>query len=235
MVEWKIHTYASLPSTQDYVKELVAEGLEEGIVVQCLEQRAGRGRHGNKWASPMGNLYMSVLLRPVCDVKQAGQLSFVAAVALSAAMDDVVDSEKHSKTVKWPNDILIDGKKVSGILIEKEGDGYALGIGVNIMNPPDQGVGLNDVSWDIQVAIHPFRDKVLDKLAYYYDMWQKEGFHAIRDLWLSQAHGLGEPMTARLSNGTQKGVFEGLTEDGALQIKLDSGDIVDINAGEVYF
>ncbi|HIL29465.1 MAG TPA: biotin--[acetyl-CoA-carboxylase] ligase, partial [Micavibrio sp.] len=76
VVDWKVHTYASLPSTQDYVKELVEEGLEEGIVVQCLEQRSGRGRHGNTWFSPMGNLYMSILLRPKCDVKQAGQMSF---------------------------------------------------------------------------------------------------------------------------------------------------------------
>lgn len=235
MVDWKVHTYASLPSTQDYVKELVEEGLEEGIVVQCLEQRSGRGRHGNTWFSPMGNLYMSVLLRPKCDVKQAGQMSFVAAVALSAAMDEVVDTKQHTKTLKWPNDILIDGKKVSGILIEKVADGYALGMGVNIMNPPDQGVGLSQVSWEIQVAIHPFRDMVLDKLSHYYDLWQAEGFTQIRELWLSQAHGLGQPITARLAKGEQKGTFEGLTDDGALKLKLENGDFVDINAGEVYF
>ena len=235
MVDWKVHTYASLPSTQDYVKELVEEGLEEGIVVQCLEQRSGRGRHGNTWFSPMGNLYMSILLRPKCDVKQAGQLSFVAAVALSAAMDEVVDTKQHKKALKWPNDILIDGKKVSGILIEKEADGYALGMGVNIMNPPDQGVGLSQVSWEIQVAIHPFRDKVLEKLSYYYDLWQDKGFAEIRELWLSQAHGLGEPIKARLAKGDKSGVFEGLSPEGALLLKQDDGEILDINAGEVYF
>lgn len=234
-IEFKVHTYASLPSTQDYVKELIEEGLPEGTVVQCLEQRHGRGRHGREWFSPIGNLYMSVLLRPKCDVKDAGQLSFVAAVALSAAMDEVVDEKQHTKTLKWPNDILIDGKKVSGILIEREEGGYALGMGVNIMAPPKDAISLNQVTWEIQVPIHPFRDKVLEKLAHYYDLWQDEGFAPIRSEWLRQAHGLGKPITAGQGDRKKAGIFKDIDEEGHLILEGKDGKIFDINSGEVYF
>ncbi len=229
-IDFKVHTYASLPSTQHYVKELVAEGLPEGTVVQAIEQRAGKGRHGRKWFSPMGNLYMSVLLRPDCDVAQAGQLAFVAAVAVAAAIDTVLD-EKHKLSLKWPNDILIDGKKVCGILIEKEADGYALGIGVNIMAPPDGAVALNDVTWDIQVPVHPFRDKLLAALGETYSLWQDEGFAKIRSAWLAQAHGVDEPIKTEKGEG----IFRGLSEDGALQLETAEGAILDINSGDVYF
>ncbi len=233
-MDFKVHTYASLPSTQDYVKELSAEGLPEGTVVQCLEQQKGRGRRGNKWDSPLGNLYVSVLLRPDCPIQQAGQLSFVAAVALSAAMDEVLE-EGHNKTLKWPNDILIDGKKVSGILIEKEGDGYALGMGVNILAAPENAVCLKDLSGENRVAIHPFRDLVLEKLGQYYTQWQEHGFADIRAAWLAQAHGLNENLKVTVSGKEQEGVFKEINEDGALILEDHKGKIFDISSGEVYF
>ena len=233
-IEFKVHTYASLPSTQDYVKELVEEGLPEGIVVQCLEQKKGRGRHGREWVSPIGNLYMSVLLRPDCPVAQVGQLSFVAAVALSAAMDTVLEPG-HSKTLKWPNDILIDGKKVSGILIEKEGEGYALGMGVNILSAPDDAICLKDVAGDNRLAIHPFRDTVLEKLGHYYDLWQEQGFSPIRGEWLKQAHGLNDPLKARIGDDEKEGIFRDIDEEGHLVIEDADGKLFDINSGEVYF
>jgi len=233
-VEFKVHTYASLSSTQDYVKELAEEGLPEGIVVQCLEQKRGRGRHGREWVSPIGNLYMSVLLRPGKSVAEAGQMSFVAAVALSSAMDEVM-VKGHKKTLKWPNDILIDGKKVSGILIEKEGDAYILGMGVNILSAPEGAICLKEVSGDNRLAIHPFRDRVLEKLNEYYGVWQKLGFAPIRALWLAQAHGLNELLEIRLGDKTRSGVFRDLDEKGFLVVEDENGKSFDINSGEVYF
>ena len=231
---FKVHTYASLPSTQDYVKELAEEGLEEGIVVQCLEQRSGRGRHGSHWFSPMGNLYMSLLLRPDCDVRSAGQLSFVSAVALSSAMDEVLD-KGHKKTLKWPNDILINSKKVSGILIEKEGEAYVVGMGVNIMNPPDEGICLKDVSSDPKLAIHPFRDKVLHHFENYYQKWLKEGFLPIREKWLEQAHGLGKSLIVKLEDKELEGKFTTIDKEGYLKLEDADGKHFDINSGAVYF
>ncbi len=238
-MEFNVHTYSSLPSTQDYIKDLAAENFAEGEVIQCLVQTKGRGRHGNEWVSPMGNLYMSVLLRPNCKADDAGQISFVAAVALSAAISEYLD-EKHTKTLKWPNDILIDGQKCAGILLEsdlKDGkvESLALGIGVNIMAAPEGAVALKDVTWEIQVPIHPFRDRVLHHLNHFYTLWQKEGFAPIRKKWLEEAHGVGKTVTARLAKNTHEGIFEGIDEHGTLHLKAANGDILDISAGEVYF
>lgn len=238
-MEFNVHTYSHLPSTQDYIKDLAAEDFPEGEVIQCLVQTKGRGRHGNEWISPMGNLYMSILLRPNCPADQAGQISFVAAVALSAAIDEYLD-EKYTKTLKWPNDILIDGKKCAGILLESElkngkVESLALGMGVNIMAAPEGAVGLNNVTWDIQVPIHPFRDRVLHHLNENYAQWQKEGFAPIREKWVTQAHGVEKNVTARLADKSHEGIFEGIDENGTLHLKTANGDKIDISAGEVYF
>lgn len=240
-VPWKIHTYAQLESTQDYVRS-VAEDEEffaEGIVIQALTQTKGRGRHGNEWSSPMGNLYMSALLRPECPAQVAGQLSFVVAVALSAAMDEVL-ADGHVKTLKWPNDILIDGKKTAGILLEssinKLGmvDHVVVGMGVNIMAAPEGAVALQQVSKGPQVPIHPFRDSVLAHLSAHYRHWQTAGFADIREQWLKQAHGLNGPIRVRLADRTDHGTFGGIDPDGALILQQADKE-VKISAGEVFF
>lgn len=226
-IDWKTHTYAQLPSTQDYVKELGDEGLPEGIVVQCLTQTKGRGRHGNSWTSPMGGLYMSVLLRPQCGAGIAGQLSFVVAVAVSAAIDEVL-APGHKKTLKWPNDVLIDGKKCAGILLESGMTGamvdwIAAGIGVNILSAPEGAVCLQDVCKGKQVPIHPFRDIVLSHLSAHYTHWKKRGFADIRETWLAQAHLLGQDIRARTGSAEFTGVFKGIDETGALLIQENGG------------
>ena len=240
-VEWKIHTYAQLESTQDYVRDIAEdeEFFPEGIVVQCLTQTKGRGRRGNEWSSPMGNLYMSLLLRPGCPAQAAGQLSFVIAVALSSAMDEVM-AAGHVKTLKWPNDILIDGKKAAGILLESNiskiatVDYVVVGIGVNIMAAPDGAVKLQDVAKGAQVPVHPFRDIVLSHISAHYRHWQTAGFADVRTQWLAQAHGMDQPMVARLPDREEKGVFRGIDDAGTLL--LDRGnDVMKISAGDVFF
>lgn len=236
-IDWKIHTYAQLPSTQDYVKELGDEGLPEGTVIQCLTQTKGRGRHGNTWTSPMGGLYMSVLLRPECGAGIAGQLSFVVAVALSAAMDEVLATGRK-KTLKWPNDILIDGKKCAGILLESGMSGamvnwLAVGIGVNILSAPEGAVCLQDVCKGKQVPIHPFRDVVLSHLAVHYKHWREKGFAEIREAWLAQAHMLEEPIKARFTDRELSGVFKGIDEKGELLLEVGGEKVVHITAAEI--
>lgn len=235
-VQWKIHTYAQLPSTQDYVKELGDEGLPEGIVVQCLTQTKGRGRHGNTWTSPMGGLYMSILLRPRCPAAMAGQLSFVVAVAVSAAIGEVL-MVGHTKTLKWPNDILLDGRKCAGILLESGVKGamidwLAAGIGVNIMSAPEGAVCLQEVGKGRQVPVHPFRDIVLSHLSAYYAHWREKGFTEIRDLWMEQAHALGEEITARTGDHKETGIFKGINENGELLLE-QNGRVKTISAAEI--
>jgi BirA family biotin operon repressor/biotin-[acetyl-CoA-carboxylase] ligase len=240
-IDWKVHTYAQLESTQDYVRDIAEdeEFFDEGIAVQCLMQTKGRGRQGNEWSSPAGNLYLSVLLRPNCKAQIAGQLSFVVAVALMKAIKEYLNPE-HNISLKWPNDILIDGKKVAGILLESninklgQVDYVIVGTGVNILAHPEGAVALKDVSAN-PVPVHPFRDVYLRHLSQIYRRWQNEGFSLVRDEWLLSAHGIGGPITARMFDRKEFGTFDGIDLEGRLLLKQDDGSTKLISAGEVFF
>ncbi len=239
-IAWKIEVTDTMPSTQDAVLARAEENAPEGLVVQTLEQSQGRGRQGNQWTSPLGNLYMSLLLKPLCKPDLAGQISFVIGLALSAAMNPYVQAP-HKKTLKWPNDILIDGKKCAGILLESRLSGrglvesLAVGIGVNILAPPPERAGLQQIAGEKRIAIHRFRDEVLAYISDYYDGWKSAGFIPVRRDWLNQAHGLNHKITARLPGGETKGIFRDIDETGALIIENASGENLSIRAGEVYF
>ncbi len=239
-IAWNIHTYTQLPSTQDYVRELAEEGLPEGTVVQAMTQTKGRGRQGRNWISPLGNLYMSFILQPNCTPAVAGQISFVAALAVSAAIDEVI-APGYKKTLKWPNDILIDGKKCAGILIESILDkknqlrALAVGIGVNILSTPEHAIGLQQVGKGDQIPIHPFRDLLLSHISAYYNHWKDKGFSDIRNHWLAQAHGRDGPVRVTLSDGVFEGIFKDLDKDGALVVTLPDGTERRVNAGDVFF
>ena len=135
---------------------------------------------------------------------------------------------------------MVDGRKVSGILLETnvnsggELDGLVVGMGVNVFNAPDLAVCLNDVA-DDPVYVTKIRDKILEELGAAYTLWQEEGFTSIREQWLSHAHGLGQAMTARLPNISHKGIFDGLTEEGSLILTQDSGEKMIITSGDVHF
>jgi len=239
-MNWRIEVLGDTPSTQDIVHTASMTDEPEGYVLQAMQQSGARGRHGNKWDAPMGNLYLSALLRPKCTLNQAGQLSFVVGVALSNAMDQYIDASKHKKTLKWPNDILVDGLKISGILLESnlnaDGslDSIVAGVGVNIFKAPDLAINLAALSKE-PVYINVFRDEFLAKLGALYETWQSQGFAPIRDAWLEQAHGLNQPMTVRLPNEVKKGIFGGIDEGGALLLKHDDDSLEVIQAGVVHF
>lgn len=238
MIDWRITVTGQVPSTQDLVRVAAEGGEPEGFVVQALQQTGGRGRHGNVWASPMGNLYMSLLLRPDCAAGEAGQVAFIVALALSKAMDEFMNTDNHTKTLKWPNDILIDGKKVSGILLESEiNDGHCdylvVGIGVNILAYPEDRIGLDAVKKK-PVPIHPFRDRVLAHLSDYMEGWRAHGFSPIREEWMKQAHGLDKPMTIRLPEVSYPGILKGIDEHGGLIAEID-GQIKRFTSGDVHF
>lgn len=238
-IDWDIQLYKSVESTQSLVHALAQADLPEGPVVQALTQTGGRGRHGNHWESPIGNIYMSLLLRPTCGLERAGELAFVVAVALSAALDEYIDTKKHQKKLKWPNDILIDGLKISGILLESDIkdnqlNGIVVGMGVNVFHAPDLAINLEQVS-SKPVYVNVVRDVILEKLSYYYSLWQEKGFEPIREKWLDQAYGIGDAMTARLPTESHKGIFKGLTPEGSLILENEAGEEQIIHAAEVHF
>lgn len=235
---WRVQVLGTTPSTQDVVRGLAETGEREGLAVQALQQTKGRGRHGNAWIAPMGNLYISKLFRPSCRADFVGQMAFVTAVALSEAMDDVIEGG-HIKTLKWPNDVLIDGKKVSGILLENELDKHGrvdyliVGTGVNIFAPPEGAIGLDSTKKD-RIAINTFRDMYLERLLAWYEVWQNKGFAPVREAWLKQAHGLDQNMKIRLPEISYEGVFRGIDDKGTLLAEVD-GKLRTFTAGEVHF
>ena len=136
--DYRLVTVDTVDSTNAEAKRLAAEGEEkspDGTIIWAKEQTDGRGRRGRKWHSPPGNLYCSLILRPDVALAKAAELSFVAGLAVFDALGSVGEPG-HQVHLKWPNDVLLNGGKVAGILLESIGDFLAIGIGVNLAHAP---------------------------------------------------------------------------------------------------
>ena len=229
-------------STNDEAKERAGAGAPDGTVVWARVQRAGRGRRGRSWVSPPGNLYFSVILRPACEARSVAQLSFVAALAVL----DLVDGSLPGRArCKWPNDVLVDGGKVAGVLLESalgpggRVDWVVLGIGVNLASHPriDGAIPSTSLAEADGPTLAPddALPLVLAALARRRREWETQGFAAVRSTWLARAHGLGGSVT--VANGERRvtGVFEGLDEEGALVLAQPGGELLSIAAGDVLF
>ena len=228
-----IRTYASLGSTNDEARRLAREGAAEGTVVTALEQTAGRGRHGRGWASPPGNLYLSLLLRPGLPPGRLGELAFLAGLAVADTAAALLPAGR-AVMLKWPNDVLVDGAKTAGILIEQEGEAAILGIGLNLVHGPMDTpypattLAAGGAEADLGTA----RARLLDRLAAALACWRAEGFAPIRNAWLARAHPLGTALSVRLPEGVVAGRFAGLDPAGALLIETAAG-LRRITSGEV--
>lgn len=230
MIKFDIRYYDSVGSTMDIARDEAMNGAAEGLVIQAGEQVTGRGRRGNQWASPKGNLYQSILLRPKASREQWGQLSFVVAVALAIGTLKCECPQGTVIELKWPNDVMVNGQKLAGILIEAGDDYVIVGTGVNIAHAPEDRAKIQDL---FDYSVNDFRDVFLSTLNTYYDQWQTEGFKPIQSLWLERAYRLGEPIQARLPNMIYEGVFEDIDSDGNLLLREESGSLRKINSGEI--
>lgn len=232
-------------STNDDAKRLAAEGAAEGTLVWADSQDAGRGRRGRRWESPKGNLYGSIILRPPVPLAQAGQLGFAAALAIAETASELLPPGA-AVHCKWPNDVLIDGRKTAGLLLETETkadntvDWLVLGFGINIASHPDKvefpatSFAAAGARSDVAAVLTLFSRRFLS----WYQNWQRDGFAPLREAWLARAAGLGQPVTVRLDDRTLTGVFGGLDGGGALLLH-SAGQGTDrpqrITAGDVFF
>jgi len=235
MTDWQIKKFATLPSTQDYARD---HAYINGLVVVADEQTAGRGRGGNAWVSKPGNLFCSIVIQPQIEIIQAGLYSFLAAIALNRCLAEYI-SEDHAIQNKWPNDILVDGKKMAGILLEAvtEADkllALIIGMGVNLTNCPEDRVSLNDFVTD-SPARDEFLPVLLAQLQEVLIEFQDQGFEPLREEWLDQAAFLHQTIHVRLPKETLSGIFEGLEPDGALRLRLANGEVKMVHSGEVFF
>jgi len=222
---------------------LAGAGAPDGTVVWARRQTAGRGRRGRQWDSPAGNLYFSVITRPETDATTGAQLSFVAAVALAESFASFLPHGARIEQ-KWPNDVLVNGGKISGILLESAGAAghsvawIVVGCGVNVAHAPD-GSGVEATSLAREGCSTAGVDEVLasalERLWCWRGIWEREGFRPVREAWLARARGLGGVLTARLPGREMQGRFAGMDDAGALLLELPGGDVRRISAGDVYY
>ena len=229
-----------------------AEGLrraalgERGPVwILAREQTAGRGRRGRAWASPEGAFAASLMLRPPT-APEAALRSFTMALALHDAAAAFVPAGRLS--LKWPNDVLLDGRKLAGILLESQtapdgGVALVIGVGVNLALPPDGAALEAGALAPISLAAAapeapPTPEAFLDVLAPAFHAWDKrlvaEGFGPVREAWLARAARLGEPIIARLPDREVNGLFETVDPAGALVLATEAGRVT-LPAAEVHF
>jgi BirA family transcriptional regulator, biotin operon repressor / biotin---[acetyl-CoA-carboxylase] ligase len=231
--------FTTLDSTNDEISRSAEAGAPDGLWVMADEQTGGRGRRGRTWVSGAnGNLYCSGLVRLQPTDPPAQQLSFVAALAVYDALRAFVPKLR----LKWPNDLLVDGAKVAGILLESgggasSGQWLVVGIGVNLAaHPGDSERPATDVAslTGVRHNAEQLLETLASRFATWRQRWQANGFPVIKAAWLAASQGLGQQLVARLGNETIEGMFAGLEDDGALLLRLESGEMRSIHAGEVF-
>lgn len=213
---------------------LAEQGAPEGSWLRAGRQTGGRGRMGRSWESPDGNLYCSTLVRVGSNDPAPHTLALVAANAVHALIARLCTAQA---SIKWPNDILVDGAKIAGILLERLGDAVVIGIGVNAIAHP-AGLSRPVTSLSAQGAVDAQASALLERLAtlfaHWLGIWRAQGIEPVRAHWLINAHPAGTPMRVALPNGeTAEGAFDTLDRDGMLILRLANGQSRAIHAGDV--
>lgn len=231
----------SIDSTNDEALRRIAAGAgRHGDVIVARSQTAGRGRRGRSWQSPPGNLHLTLLVCPPAGAR-VGELAFVSAVAAGEAVAGIVPPAAELR-YKWPNDLLLGGRKLAGLLIEAGGTdkdpALAIGIGINVASAPEStefpATSLRQAGCDVpaDALVGP----LCRAFAAWYDRWLAEGFAPVRTAWLARAHGVGGPIEARLPDASvHRGIFLGLDGNGALMLESGDGAVRTIAAGDVFF
>ncbi len=232
----------TVASTNDEAMARAAEGADNGLLVRARQQTAGRGRRGRAFVSPPGNLYVSLVLRPDSSAEQAALVGFAVSLAMAEAIDDVAPTVPAA-SCKWPNDILVDGKKTGAVLIEasstsKTIDRLVVGMGINLVSHPDiadypagdlLNLGAPGVTSDAMLSA------LTKHLVTWLDVWRDEGMSGLREPWMARAAGLGQRIQVRLEQESFSGRFCDLDVDGALVLELESGGHRRVTAGAVFF
>ncbi len=234
--------FETIDSTNAEAARRAAAGDAGPAWLRAGAQSAGRGRRGRSWVSEPGNLYLTwygVTSRPAA---QAALLSFAAALAVADAVDNALG--RKAALLKWPNDVLVVGRKVSGILLESGAmaDGrlwIAIGMGINVLSKPDDVAqpiaALTEFAGDKRLSADAIEPVLRRRLAFWATQLDAEGFAPLREGWLARAHGLGGPAVARIGAEEVSGVAKGISPDGALELELPDKRTRLISAGEVFF
>ena len=252
---YRLEAHETVGSTNQLALERVRQGDPGRLWIVSKRQESGRGRRGRNWETPHGNLAATLALTGIGELKLAATLGFVAGLALSDALAAIVPDGKigigvdgGGKTrsrfeLKWPNDVLADGAKLAGILLESaqlDGGRYALaiGIGVNVVAHPEglpypaTSLAALGANVDAETLFLALSDAWTANAR---DWDEGRGLTRIRNNWLARAAGLGSDVAVRVDGNVVRGVFETIDEDCRFVIRMRGGELVRIAAGDVHF
>jgi BirA family biotin operon repressor/biotin-[acetyl-CoA-carboxylase] ligase len=228
---WRLRVHEHLASTQEVVLLLAQAGEPEGLAVRARRQSHGRGSRGRDWVGQADSLAISVLLRPAEPPRAAGQWALLAGLALAEAL---TPAAPEPPTLKWPNDVLLGGRKLGGVLLDSAADGARLeylviGMGANLGAAPEvEGREVGFVPGDAAEV----SALLLERLLHWRRLRMLDGFAPVRAAWLALAHPRGTRLLVRAGGQSIGGTFEGLAEDGALLL-ASGGRVHAVNAGEI--
>jgi BirA family transcriptional regulator, biotin operon repressor / biotin---[acetyl-CoA-carboxylase] ligase len=232
-IVWRLHYEAACDSTQDLARAAAARGAEQGWTVVTDLQHEGRGRQGRSWVAPAETaLLFSTILRPPVDVLPL--LPLLAAVTVAGGIEVATGA---APDLKWPNDVLLRGKKLAGILLERPaGADVILGVGLNVNQlPADLPDGATSLVLELgrQLEREPLLAAILNDLSNAYERADREGVDWIVPGWRSRSSMLGKLVTFTRNGAPFRGTAEDVGEDGALQVRLEDGRRISVVAGEV--
>lgn len=241
---YRLVELVEVDSTNSEAKRRAAEGAEDGTLIWARRQTAGYGRQDRHWDSAEGNLFLSLVTRPERPLAEAAQLSFVTALALGDAVGSVVPP-MIEVTYKWPNDVLFNGRKGAGILLESKSDGaggldwLVIGVGANVTSFPTEtrypATSLHFEGCPTSLSAVDLLEAFCRHFLTWVNRWLEDGFAPVRQTWLNHAQALGEDIEVRLPAETLAGRFDGIDAQGTLQLIVADGKRRSIAAGDVYF
>lgn len=239
----KIFFSREVGSTNDWAKELALLDAPEGTVAIAETQTVGRGRIGREWVSPKGGLYFSIVLRPKLKVDETVKLVFVAGLAVAEALHELYGLKAETK---WPNDVLLNGRKVCGILSETNITGevanfVVVGVGVNANFLVEEA--LPETLWDSATSLIAVLGRMvlldvlfrtlLERFENLYDLFLKDGFSQILEKWKKHAGFFGKHVEVTCGNENLAGLALDVEDDGSLALKLEDGTVKHIFVGDV--
>ena len=238
-----IHQFDEVESTNDLAFSLAEnKQIFANQIIAANKQNKGRGRLNRNWESPKGNLYFSLVLQPKIAIEKTSQISLVAICALQIAVAKIFQQQNIVAKIqnKWPNDLLIDQKKVAGILLEskisnKICDFVILGIGVNINSNPTQTLfpSTNIKNFSCEISTSKMLEFFLEEFENLYENWLNFGFKNIRNLWHKNAYNLNSQIRINIDKSVVDGIFQEIDKDGRLIIKTNNNVVKKITFGDV--
>ena len=240
---WRHLALVDVGSTNAEALKLASEGDAGRLWVTAEKQLAGRARRGRSWVSERGNLYASLLLIDPADADALAGLPLVVSLALHEAVIAACPDAQGRLKIKWPNDLLLDGKKLSGILLEAQSDSFnrtavVIGCGINCQHFPDNPLypATSLAESGLDVTPEKLFKELAHTMASQLRVWaQGRGFSIVRRDWLDRCHGLGQDIVARFNDSEIAGKFVDLDGDGLLLLCDNKGQIHKISAADIFF